>query len=167
MLAELGGVVAKEIAGVFLPAPVQLFQPPGHRPRQLDGVHGGEQFALQRLQPGPLPEAIAPVENGIALPSGGHQAGVGEHLEVVTESGLANVEDGTQLGYPEGVLPQHPQYLQAQWVGAGLAESGQGGQLQISLAGNGLGGPNCGGSRHWGGSLAAFYSISKYFDIVF
>ena len=102
--------------------------------RQIDQVDALEDTALQGLQLGVLPQLAAPVENRVALAPRGHQAGIGQHLQVVTEGRLADIEDGAQLGHTKGILAQYPQHLQAQGIGTGFAQVGKRQQVLLRAA---------------------------------
>ncbi|CAM5532574.1 hypothetical protein SSTU70S_04029 [Stutzerimonas stutzeri] len=68
---------------------------------------------------------VAPVEDRVAFAAGGQQAGLGQHLQMVTHAGLADGEDLRQFQYAERVAGQRPQHVQAQRIAAGLAQGGE------------------------------------------
>ena len=95
---------------------MQFLQPPLHSRSQGDGIHCSEDSLLQDLQLGPLSQSAAAIENRIAFTAGGNQAGVGQNLEMMAESGLANIKQAAEFRNPERVPFQHPQNLQSQGI---------------------------------------------------
>ena len=82
---------------------------------------GSVQFAAKQFGMG----QGASVENRIAFATGGHQVGLGQHLQMVAHAGLADGEDLRQLQYPERIVGQCAQYVQAQRIASGLAQGSQ------------------------------------------
>src|SRR5690606_8276742 len=80
---------------------------------------------LTRLQRTRGRGAGAAIVEGIALPARRHQAGAGQHLEVVAHAGLFHVENAAQLQHAVGTPGQYPQNRQAQRVPGGLEAAGE------------------------------------------
>ena len=132
---------------------MHLGNPPAH--------HGGQGQAVDFFEQGQVQAAAelfvmgqgAAVENRIAFAPGGHQAGLGQHLEVVADAGLADGKDLRQFQHAEGVVAQGAQHIQAQRITAGLAQGGEG----I----DGLEGRKGGAHIHRLGSLVGHFSSSN------
>jgi hypothetical protein len=96
-----------------------------HLGRQRQLVHFRQQRPVQLAA-----EAVglgqgAAVEDRVAFAARRHQAGLGQHLQVVAHARLADGEDLRQLQHAERIVGQHPQHVQPQRVAAGLAQRGQ------------------------------------------
>src|SRR5690606_27917023 len=65
------------------------------------------------------------IENRIAFAPRRDKAGLGQHLEVMADAGLADGEDLRQFQYTERIAAEHPQHVQAQRIAAGLAQRGE------------------------------------------
>ena len=98
---KLVRIEAEKIAGVLLALQMQRCQPVLDVRRQLNGIDRIKNAALQRLQVPVLTQFAAPVKNGVRFAPCRHQAGIGQHLQVVTEGGLSNVKYRAQLRDPE------------------------------------------------------------------
>ncbi|MDT4857304.1 hypothetical protein FQZ97_917240 [compost metagenome] len=115
----------EEVAADRFALGVHLGYPRTDLGRQLEFVDLGQQRRVQGAADPLVLRQGAAIEDRIALTPGGHQARLGQYLEVMAHARLAGGEDLRQFQYAEGVVGQHPQHVQPQRIAAGLAQGGQ------------------------------------------
>ena len=125
MLPEPIGVLAEKFPRALAAFAADMVDASANSRVEGEVVGSGKQGLMQRGQCRFCRLMAASIEEAVAFAPGDNQLCTGEDFQVMAQRGLAGIEQVTQLSDTVGIVAQHPQYLQAQAVGTGLAQGEQ------------------------------------------